>query len=242
MKKSDITISNGEEKNLPSNEIYEHFNNFIFSKDIKILGKLLHRFQHYLNIKDLPGDIVEVGVFKGSGMSTFLKFNQIYCPNSIKKVIGFDIFGVEESQKYLENYDERDKVAMNYVYDRVEHKDLSYDSVYKRLSETEISTSKFEMIEGDVEETLPKFLEENPGFRISMLYIDVDLERPTYFALKYLYDRIIPGGVIIFDELEYHKYTESNGLQKFITERNLKIDIKSTNWMSPTAYFYKTEN
>ena len=38
--------------------------------------------------KDLPGDIVELGVFKGSGVATFLKFIEIFCTHSNKKIIG----------------------------------------------------------------------------------------------------------------------------------------------------------
>jgi hypothetical protein len=66
-----------------------------------------------------------------------------------------------------------------------------------------------------------------------MLYIDIDLKRPTYNGLKYLWDRILPGGIILFDEYEYHKFSESDGVEQFLNERN----IKSTNWMCPTSIF-----
>lgn len=35
-------ICNNNPKNMPSQELYDNFNNFIFSSDIKVLGKLLH--------------------------------------------------------------------------------------------------------------------------------------------------------------------------------------------------------
>ena len=76
-------ICNNHSKNNPSNEMYNYFNNLIFSSDIKIIGKMLKRFEFFLKIKDLPGDIVELGVYRGSGVSTFCKFLQLYCPNSI---------------------------------------------------------------------------------------------------------------------------------------------------------------
>ena len=236
--KKDI-LANGNSKNLPDDSIYEIFNNFIFSTDTKILGKLLHRFKHFLNIKDLPGDIVEVGVFKGSGVSSFLKFIEIFSNTSNKKVIGFDIFGVDKSKEILDNDTGIDQQCMNMVYDRVNHNDLSLHNVQTRLQNTNISEDKFILIEGDVETSMPEFLQNNPGFRISLLYIDVDIERPTYYALKHLWDRILPGGVIIFDEFEYHKYSESNGVEKFLKERNIEFDIKSTNWIAPTAFMYK---
>lgn len=234
-----VDITNKNRRNNPKDEIYKSFNDFIFSEDLKLLGKMLHRFEHFLNVKDLPGDIVEVGVFKGSGMATFSKFTEIYCPNSNKKIIGFDIFGTSEADEILNKDSKLDKESMNIVYNRVDTNDLSLESVYKRLSNTRVSTDKYDLIKGDVEISIPKFLEENPGFRISMIYIDVDLDRPTYFALKHLWDRILPGGVILFDEFEYHKFTESNGVEKFLKEKNIDFNLKSTNWIAPTAFLYK---
>jgi len=86
---------------------------------------------------------------------------------------------------------------------------------------------------------LPKFLKENQGFRASLIYIDVDLERPTYHALINLWDRLLPGGVILFDEYEYHAFSESNGVEKFLKEKNLEYNIISTDWIAPTAFLYK---
>jgi hypothetical protein len=231
-------IYNNNTKNISSDNNYLSFNDFIFSNDIKILGKLLYRFKFFEQTKHLAGDIVELGVFKGSGVATFVKFLEIYCPNSNKKIIGFDIFDTIKSNKILDKYGDFDKNHMNIVYSRVKDTDLSLDSVNKRLENMNIN-KKYILVEGDVEETLPKFLEENPGFRISMLYIDVDLKRPTYNGLKYLWDRILPGGIILFDEYEYHKFSESDGVEQFLNERNINYDIKSTNWMCPTAYLIK---
>ena len=232
-------ISNENKLNIIEQNTYEKFNDFIFSDDLKLTGKLLHRFEHFLKVKDLPGDIVEVGVFKGSGISSFMKFIEIYCPNSNKKVVGFDIFDTVEAKEILEKDSEIDKDNMIVVYDRVSSNDLTLESVTNRLNQTKISSDKFKLIKGDVQHSIPKFIEENIGFRISLLYIDVDLDRPTYFTLKYLWDRILPGGVILFDEYEYHKFSESAGVEKFLKEIGLEYDIKSTNWVAPTAFMIK---
>jgi hypothetical protein len=232
-------ISNENKLNEIDQTVYDDFNNFIFSNDIKLIGKLLHRFEYFLKTKDLPGDIVEVGVFKGSGISSFMKFIEVYCSNSNKKVIGFDIFDTCSSEDILVKDGLNDKENMFVVYDRVDHSELTYESVKSRLLKTNISSDKFKLIQGDVEKTLPEFLEQNPGFRASMIYIDVDLDRPTYYALKHLWDRLLPGGVILFDEYEYHKFSESDGVEKFLKEFNLEYNVKSTNWVAPTAFMLK---
>lgn len=230
-------ITNENKLNNVSTDTYKAFNDFIFSEDLKLTGKLLHRFKHFLEVQHLPGDIVEVGVFKGSGMSSFLKFIEIFCPNSNKKVIGFDIFNREESSAILNKDSKLDKDAMNAVYDRVSDSELRLEAVHKRLSATK--TDKFKLIDGDVEFSMPTFLQENPGFRASLIYIDVDLERPTYHTLTNMWDRLLPGGVILFDEYEYHKFSESIGVERFLKERNMEYTLQSTGWIAPTAFIVK---
>jgi hypothetical protein len=232
-------ISNENKLNVIEQDVYDKFNNFIFSDDLKLTGKLLHRFEYFLKTKDLPGDIVEIGVFKGSGISSFMKFVEVYCPNSNKKVLGFDIFDTGDAQSVLNKDNSDDKENMFVVYDRVDHTDLTFESVNNRLLNTGISNDRFKLIKGDVEESMPKYLNENPGFRASLIYIDVDLDRPTYVALKNLWERLLPGGVILFDEYEYHKFSESNGVEKFLREFNIEYNLKSTNWVAPTAYMIK---
>ena len=197
-----LDICNNNERNCPSDDIYEAFNKFIFSSDIKLIGKLLHRFKFFMETRHLPGDIVEVGVFKGSGMATFVKFLEVFMPNSNKKVIGFDIFDTDESSFILQTKDtEIDRNSMETVYSKVEGSELSLESVRNRLESISANISdKVKLIKGDVQETMPKFLQDNPGFRASMIYIDVDIERPTYHALVNLWDRLLPGGIILFDE------------------------------------------
>ena len=230
-------IYNNNSKLNATDSVYESFNNFIFSNDIKVIGKLLHRFDFFNKTKNIPGDIVEIGVFKGSGVASFSKFLEIYCPNSNKKIVGFDIFK-NNDQEILNKYDENDKKNMNVVYSRVDEKELTLQSVTNRLDNMNIH-KKYILIEGDVEETLPEFVKNNPGFRISLLYIDCDLDKPTYYSLKYLWDRVLPGGIIIFDEYENHSFSESVGVDRFLKENNITYNIISTNFMAPTAYIIK---
>ena len=233
-----IDICNGNLVNMPSDEVYSAFNSFIFSNDIKVLGKMLHRFNFLNDIMHIPGDIVEVGVFKGSGVATFSKFIEIFCPNSNKKVVGFDIFSPSDANSILDKGASIDKDTMNVVYSKVSENELSIESVENRLQNMNIH-KKHILVKGDVEKSIPEYLQQNPGFRISMLYIDVDIEAPTYHALNGLWDRILPGGVIVFDEYEYHKFSESSGVEKFLKERGIPYDLHSTNFMAPTAYFVK---
>jgi hypothetical protein len=228
-------ICNNNIKNMPSQDLYDNFNGFIFDKDIKVLGKLLHRFKYFELTKHLAGDIVELGVFKGSGMATFIKFLEIFSTHSNKKVIGFDLFDSEN--KVIDNFENGE--TMKTVYGKVESSELSIKSITDKLLTINNDNSKFILVEGDVCVTTKEFVDKNPGFRISLLYIDLDLNEPVYESLKNLWNRILPGGYIIFDEYEYHKFDESTGVDRFLKEFNINYEVKSTNWMAPTAYLIK---
>jgi hypothetical protein len=229
------SLTNYNSKNTVQETVYKSFNDFIFSQDIKVLGKLLWRHKFFEMVKDLPGDVVEVGVFKGSGLATFQKFFEIFYPNSIRKVIGFDIFNGAAT---LESDPLADAEEMKKIYARVSADELSLEAVKTRLASMNLS-NEIILVDGDVQQTLPKFVEENPGFRVSLLYIDVDIERPTYLALKHLWNRIVTGGVIVFDEYEYHKFSECKGVEKFMEEFNIPLEVRTTHFMSPTAYIIK---
>ena len=228
-------ICNNNIKNMPDQDVYNSFNNLIFSNDIKILGKLLHRFRYFELTKHLAGDIVELGVFKGSGVATFIKFLEIFCTHSNKKVIGFDIF--DTKNKIFDSYENGN--TMKTVYDKVKDSELTLENVQNKLLNINKDSSKFVLVEGDVCLTTKNFVNENPGFRISLLYVDLDLNEPVYDSLKNLWDRVLPGGYIIFDEYEYHKFDESNGVDRFLKDFNIKYEVISTNWMAPTAYLIK---
>lgn len=235
---SQLDICNNDPKNMPTDNVYDAFNKFIFANDTKLIGKLLHRFNFFKQTMDLPGDIVEIGVYKGSGIATFSKFVDVFCPNSNKKIIGFDIFDPIMGNVILDRDSKLDKETMNAVYSKVNHSELTLESVNRRLEGMELH-KKYMLVQGDVADTLPVFIKENPGFRASLIYIDVDLDRPTYHALNNLWDRLLPGGIIVFDEYEYHKFSESCGVEQFLKEHNLQYNLKSTQWIAPTAYIIK---
>ena len=101
------------------------------------------------------------------------------------------------------------------------------------------NTDIYQLIEGDVEKTIPDYLNENPGFRISYLYLDLDIDEPTFISLKLLYDRIVRGGILVFDEYACEKWTEANAVDRFLKEYP-DLKIKTLKWCrTPTAYIIK---
>lgn len=60
---------------------------------------------------------------------------------------------------------------------------------------------KVELVVGDVEDTLPLYLDTNPHLVVSLLHLDADTYGATRCALEILHPRMPRGAVIVFDEL-----------------------------------------
>lgn len=235
MNNNTVNIYNNNE--LTTQNIYDSFNTFIFSNEIKVFGKLIYKIHFFKLTQHLPGDIVEIGVFKGSGVSAWLKILKVFSPNTNKKVIGFDFFSKEKVENFTKGIESGNSLLQ--VMNRVNENDLTLDNVTNNIISAGFDKSKFILVEGDIKLTAKEFIDINPGFRISLLYLDADLFEPTYYSLLYLWDRIIPGGYIIFDEYEYHAFNESTGVEKFLKEKSIEYTIETTNFLQPTAYMIK---
>lgn len=221
-------------KETPQN-VYDSYNNLMFSGDARVFNKMIKKIELYLQVKDLAGDILEFGVFKGAGVALFLNLKMMYEPNSLMKVIGFDFFN---SDTLTNSLDGLNKTMMSAVLNRAPSNELSIENVKKRLSVFNDSTYK--LIEGDAVPNSKKYNLENPGARIKLLYMDIDIGEPTYEILKTLWNKIVKNGIVVFDEYAYHKWDESNGVDKFLKEIDGQYTFIDTKIGSPTAYIIKT--
>ena len=98
---------------------------------------------------------------------------------------------------------------------------------------------RIEVIEGDINETVPSYVEKNPGLRISLLHLDVDLYKPNLAALEHFYPRVVPGGLVVLDEYGMTEWGgESKAFEDYFGEKQSKI--QKFNWTStPGGFFIK---
>jgi hypothetical protein len=217
-------------------KIYDGFNDFILSPDTKVFGKLLARTLLLNEIKDIPGDIVECGVFKATGLLSFLKLKNYLMPNTHKKVIGFDFF---ESAALVDSLSGQDKELMDSLFS---DRGVSHDKDFCELLKQKILSfgfkpHEFDLVKGDASKTTFDYLKDKPGLKISLLYMDVDIEKPTFDILEALWDRVSRGGLVVFDEYAFQSWSESRGADRFFKDKN--VVIKSLNYICPTAYIKK---
>jgi hypothetical protein len=232
-----VNLYNNNSNITVNQEIYDNFNGFMISSDRNVFNKMCTRIRLFEMVKELNGDIVECGVFKGSGLLTWLKLIDLYQPNSIKKVIGFDFFGNEFVDGII---DDVDRNTMKQVFTRdssLETSDISIESITNKIKTSGFKDSKYDLVKGDISFTSSNYLKDRPGFRISLLYLDLDLDKPTYDALENLWDRIVDGGCVVFDEYAYHSWSESNAVDRFLKDKNIRL--LNTHVHAPTAYFIK---
>jgi hypothetical protein len=217
-------------------KFYDNFNGFILSSDIKVFGKLLARTLLLNEVQHVPGDILEFGVFKGTGMLTFLKLKRYLCPNTIKKVVGFDFF---DTKSLLSSLSTQDKDAMATLFkDRgFSHEDSFKEYLNDSIIRFGFEAHEFDLVKGDASKTIGEYLSIRPGLKISLLYMDLDVAEPTYNVLCEAWDRVSKGGMIVFDEYAYQKWSESQGVDKFF--ENKEVEIRSLGYMAPTACVVK---
>jgi len=233
----DPQVDNGIRENVAApQDVYDNFNALMLGNDIRVLTKLVARTTLFQRVIDVPGDIVECGVYKGTGIMTWLKLKRILAPNAFKKVIGFDMFDADELLNTLDGFD-KDRMS-----DMFKNRNFNYDSKYLQTLHNTIqsagfSTSDYELIKGDISNTTTRYVAQRPGAKISLLYLDLDLETPTYYALSALWDRVSKGGLVVFDEYAYHQWSETQGADKFFANKNVKI--QALPFSMPTAVVIK---
>ncbi len=210
------------------------------------ITRFLAHYELFKHVIDMPGCIVECGVGRGSSFFTFTKFMEIFCPNDRqRRVYGFEHF------KGLRNFHFKDgeqKVENNYV-EGGWSPEAAKDEIMElcRLANLDSiipGSVRCEIIDGPLEQTIPQFLKDKPGLRISLLHIDVDIYQPTYNALKHLYPLVLNGGVVAFDEYAMIPWQgETCGAEDYFNEMNIHPEFKKFPFsLNPHGYFIKRSN
>ena len=83
---------------------------------------------------------------------------------------------------------------------------------------------KVHLVKGDVAQTLPDFIQDNPYLVVALLYLDFDLYEPTVQALRHLLPRMPKGSAIGFDELNNDLFVgETVAVMEEVGIRNLRV-------------------
>ena len=130
-----------------------------------------HAKQH-----NFRGLFLEFGVFQGISTNFFAS---VFRPHGIK-LTGFDAFlGLEEEWTGAKHSPEE----------------------FNRQGKPPKLENNVDIKIGWVQDTLPEFLASQPAAPCFFAHLDFDTYTPTKFALEQIKSRLVPGSIILFDEL-----------------------------------------
>lgn len=191
----------------------------------------------YILENNIEGVIVECGVYSGDFQERWIK--ELMKNNTHRELYLYDTFtGLTEPG---EN-DYTTDIAVLGKFDKNEVKQIwesqiidkntngwcyaSLDVVKNRLNLLGYPENKLHYIVGDVMETLKN--KENIPDKIAILRLDTDWYESSKFELERLYDNVVLGGLIIFDDY-YHWEGQRMATNEFFTTRHLQYEFINTN-------------
>ncbi|NDU71401.1 class I SAM-dependent methyltransferase [Actinomadura sp. DSM 109109] len=160
----------------------------------------------YRMILDVPGVIMEFGVLYGRHLATLTALRGCHEPyTSVRRVIGFDTF------TGFPDVADVDRAGPNAVAGRFAVSGDYPDHLREVLAAHESGepfahVRRTAVVQGDVRETLPRYLADNPETVIALAYFDLDLYAPTRDVLEAIRPYLTRGSVLAFDEIAYSKW------------------------------------
>lgn len=219
-------------ENINENDIWNAENIYHLKTDVTRISKLIYHYEIYKKIISLPGDVIECGVFKGISLTRFLTFREILENDFSRKIYGFDSFGKFPNSKKLNSEDKK----FVKKWEDESGNSIDINELNKILKNKKFRN--FELVKGDVKNSIPKLLKNKPELMISLLHLDMDIYKPTKFVLKKLFKHIVKGGIILIDD-----YNCVYGATKIINEflhSNKKLEIKKLSFYHRPSYIIKS--
>lgn len=200
-----------------SAKVYDYENSFYWFSHPARINKLIAHFELYKTIINLPGHVFELGVYKATSLIRLATFRSLLENDFSRKIVGFDAFGkfpqenltLAEDKNFIEKFENAGGDG------------LSVSEVKSILAKKNFEN--VELVEGNVFDTIPNYLKNNPETRICFLHLDMDVKEPTAYALQELYERVVPNGLIVIDD--YNSVAgASDAVDEFVAKNKLSIE------------------
>jgi hypothetical protein len=205
--------------NLPEIErSFEYENAFYLTAPVARISKFVTHLELFKRISGLYGEIIECGVFKGNSLNRWIKFRALLENVSSRKIAAFDSFGQFPPSRFEIDQKKRSE----FIQETGGGASIRRDELLSVLKELHLEAN-VELIEGDICETVPQYVTDNPHLKIALLNIDVDLYEPTKIILETCYSHVVHGGIVILDD--YGAMTGANkAIDEFFSDGRIKIE------------------
>ena len=205
---------------------------FVIANRITVTAAL-SRMELFKMVQDVPGAIVECGVYKGNSLMLYMHLSMILEPYAINRsIIGFDTF-----QGFASIDKENDPTDIN----ETMFSDTD-DSILQEMIDTNDLVRpvnripRCEIIKGDILETVPAFVKTRPDLVVAMLILDTDLYSSTKVALETFLPYMPKGAIVVLDEVAYRNFPGETAALRDVLDLN-KIELKRLPFDSTVGYF-----
>lgn len=205
---------------------FDYENGFYLTSEPYRLGNILAHYELYKKIIGLPGDVLELGVFKGGSLIQFCTFRELLENEKSRKIVGFDVFGEFPKTNTVES----DEEFVSKWNDSFTNEFLTEKDIERSLKEKNIGN--VQLVKGNILDTVDQYLKDNPHTRISLLHIDTDVYEPAKYGLEKLFDRVVKGGVVVFDDYATVE-GETIAIDEFFEDKNYVINKFSFSHTKP---------
>jgi len=165
------------------------------------------------NAVHLPGDFVELGVFKGH-------MAQVVCDNANIESTGKNFLLFDSFEGYSKELSSPEDFAGNPDFFDFANRIYREKNIYESVCERFHSRPFVKVIKGFVPDALIGNLPE----KIAFLHLDLNSALAEMKALEVLFDRVSPGGLIIFDDYGWKQYKKLRDTHdKFMNDRGHSI-------------------
>lgn len=187
----------------------------------------------YILKNNIEGVIIECGVDGGNFEHAWI--NELLIQNTTRDIYMYDTFaGLTEPGEFDYTCEKAILYSMdkNTVHDEWAKRIIDTDTnnwcytplekVQSRLNSTGYPQEKLHYIVGDIMKTLLD--EKNIPEKIAILRLDTDWYESSKIEMEKLYDNVVVGGVIIFDDY-YHWDGQRRATDDFFSQRGLVYDF-----------------
>ena len=204
---------------------FDYENNFYLSCDKTRIGKILTQYELFKRTIDLPGAVVEFGVFKGTSLIRLIMFRDLLSNSYSRKIIAFDTF-----TNYPINPHEFDKGHLRDFISKAGSESIGKEQLIEVLQRGGLNEN-IELVQGDICETVPKYISDNEfaasgdseALRVSLINLDVNYYLPTKIALQYFWPKLLRGGILMLDDYGIIQ-GETQAVDEYFQDKDVKIE------------------
>lgn len=180
----------------------------------------------------LDGEVIECGVYRGRSALRIARILRESAPHKT-------FFACDSFEGFPEEQVGRVDVGWLRFLSRIRRKFRSCADTPSRLNDVfQTYDVRAQIVKGYFSETLPQFSNK----KFCFIHLDCDIYSSYKECLESLYDNLVPGGVVVFDDYKSPKWPGAEkAVNEFFTARNEEPTLCQER-VSPAWYVRKSTN